>query len=804
MKVPWDDEALPIYATSVTNSRFRFRPLVGMLAVAGIALAVWTEPMADAQEPPRRIQGVVRQADGQPAVGIAIDAVIANSSDWASAFESRRTTSDGAFDLSVNQGSHELWIYSNRYSSCTVDAWQNREGRWEATFVTEDGDVTGVDITVGGAAGDSAVWTECIVDGSFSRLKGTATYDTGEPATRVWVEGQPYPDEPGESNGQWTASDGAFAVPVLDADYRLIVFGAGFNECTAFVQGNPRRHGESRVAVDGEDITNIRLTLHRASSESATWVACTNGVPPEMVTTVLRPGWNLAGWTGSAAAVDALFATLPPLEVAYAWNAEDQRFRLALRDDGNILGDLNTLEPNVGLWLFIGGHEAVAWERPIVAEAALVEAQAGWNLVAWGGSDGIAAADALEGSSDEFSEVWAWDARRQQLMRHEPDLPASAQPAQELSRGTAIWIHSSARTRWLQPGWVQPEVLLLEDVPAEEHSAIRAGWEAAQRFQAERYGVITSEFTAYVGEHYASIADSYRAHFGADIPFQQCATAGRKAIFIILSTCINSPFAHEYFHIVQQDLSANDYRGTPAWLYEGSADYIEHHQIQVLGVPQHYRTVVPQSLRERNRVSWSAVARPLTDYADQSLEYSKRRTLIYAVGFLAIERLVDEAGHESLVDYFGSLTSTGSWEESFLQAFGVSVDTFYADFEEHRLEVAPPLDWQIQGVVRSSDGEPVGGVELIALLHVDGDVQVTAWGSTDAGGTFDFPGPGTDYSLTIRALCDPYPLVVGGFGGEGFHSSFLDARPYTGAEQNRTGIVIELPMTLAEFESRYC
>ena len=346
--------------------------------------------------------------------------------------------------------------------------------------------------------------------------------------------------------------------------------------------------------------------------------------------------------------------------------------------------------------------------------------------------------------------------------------------------------------------------MLLDDVPAEERSAIKAAWEDAQRFQAEHYGVITSDFTAYVGEHPARIMDFYLEVSGWDFPDGACAQAWARAVFVILSTCVNSEFAHEYFHIVQQDLSGHDYRGTPKWLYEGSAVYLDHHQIQVLGVPEHYRAPVPPNPRARHYTSWSAVARPLTDYADESLEPSKRRTLAYDVGFLAVDRLVDEGGHESLVDYFRSLASTRSWEESFLQAFGVSVDAFYAAFEEHRLEVAPPYDQQVQGVVRTSDGQPVTGVELIVISHVDGDIEVTAWGSTDAEGTFDFPGPGMDYSLAIRVPCDPYPLTVGGYGSDGFTTDWLNAPPLTGTDQDRTGIVIELPMTLAEFESRYC
>ncbi len=45
----------------------------------------------------------------------------------------------------------------------------------------------------------------------------------------------------------------------------------------------------------------------------------------DTVTTVLQPGWNLAGWTEEAAEVAAIFDAIPQLRAAYAWDAEAQR-----------------------------------------------------------------------------------------------------------------------------------------------------------------------------------------------------------------------------------------------------------------------------------------------------------------------------------------------------------------------------------------------------------------------------------------------------------------------------------------------
>ena len=53
----------------------------------------------------------------------------------------------------------------------------------------------------------------------------------------------------------------------------------------------------------------------------------------ETVTTELQPGLNLAGWTEAEASVEAIFDAIPELELVYAWDAENQRFRWAARVD---------------------------------------------------------------------------------------------------------------------------------------------------------------------------------------------------------------------------------------------------------------------------------------------------------------------------------------------------------------------------------------------------------------------------------------------------------------------------------------
>lgn len=170
-------------------------------------------------------------------------------------------------------------------------------------------------------------------------------------------------------------------------------------------------------------------------------------------TTVLQPGWNLAGWTQKESGVGAIFEAIPSLELVYAWESERQRFSWAVRDAPGAVGDLEVLRPGMGLWLYLGGGEAVSWTRPVVAASALVEVREGWNLVAWGGSDRYWTSNAINDHSDSFAEVWGWDATRQTFVPHRPDPGGSPLASGALSRGSGYWIRSAAHTYWAQSGW---------------------------------------------------------------------------------------------------------------------------------------------------------------------------------------------------------------------------------------------------------------------------------------------------------------------------------------------------------------
>ena len=148
------------------------------------------------------------------------------------------------------------------------------------------------------------------------------------------------------------------------------------------------------------------------------------------MTTELQPGLNLAGWTEPEADVSAIFEAIPALEAVYAWDAEGQRYRLAVLTQSGPRGDLDTLTPGMGLWLHLGGDEPFTWTRPLSSQAGLVSLHEGWNLVVWAGE--IAVADALSRLGDVLEEAVDEDGR----------------PYLFLSRGNAFWLRVSEATEW--------------------------------------------------------------------------------------------------------------------------------------------------------------------------------------------------------------------------------------------------------------------------------------------------------------------------------------------------------------------
>ena len=61
------------------------------------------------------------------------------------------------------------------------------------------------------------------------------------------------------------------------------------------------------------------------------------------------------------------------------------------------------------------------------------------------------------------------------------------------------------------------------------------------------------------------------------------------------------------------------------------------------------------------------------------------------VAFLAVEWLAARAGDPSIFEYYRLLPSSETWKEAFATAFGITIEEFFAAFEEYRAELVLPV-----------------------------------------------------------------------------------------------------------------
>ena len=384
----------------------------------------------------------------------------------------------------------------------------------------------------------------------------------------------------------------------------------------------------------------------------------------DTVTTVLQPGLNLGGWTEAEAPIEAIFDAIPELELVYAWDAENQRFRWAARVDSLLRGDLDTLTPGMGLWLAIAGGEPVSWTRPLIPQTGLAPLHEGWNLVVWAGDDGIATSAAFQEIDDLASEA----------------VDANGEPLATLTRGRPFWLKVSAAKQWWQLD-EPPQIEFASDYSPEEQQELRAQVDAVVAYFARRFGFGIPGLTVRFGD------DSIDA----------CGHYAHPAV--VLKSYCSGALAHEYAHALQRylvDLGRSPYTGSgfpsPAWIVEGGANR---------WAGQFFAASGGYSYEERVTETVGLAARQVT----APLRSAEEHPLDYRLAEFAVDWLTTQAGEDSLYDYYARRAAHRTWQDAFLAILGITALDFYEQFETYRAKVAPPFP-RIGGIVLGPDGAP--------------------------------------------------------------------------------------------------
>ena len=724
-----------------------------------------------------RVQGTVAGPDQELLEGIDVRLWGLPSDHNLGPWTGPGTGPDGAFAVEVPAGAYRLHLTAELEDGgrCVLGSY-GADGRRAtgdvARIVVTDEDVLGVMLTL--ADLPSKLCHE---------VTGVVTDAEGNPLADMSLKFLGH----GQSQTPTTDEAGMFRLHVRKGSYRVWIRTDLGSDCRiGDYEGAAPGRGNS-IVVDDRGGSGVRLVLFGGPRSAITNVKCPY---PETVTTELEPGWNLAGWTGPETSVLEVFEATPQLTTIYSWDGAAQSFRWAIRQGSGTSGSLETLEPGKGLWLFIKGTEGVDWTRPFLTESALVSLAKGWNLVSWGGRAEATADDIFNSLEARPFVAATWSASRGWFLLSSTAASAGANPELQVRRGDALWLQTSGEERWLQPGRPAPDVVLLGDYPAGTEDRYRQTVEEAQAFFADRYGVITSEVTFYFAADRETLEDGYRDVRGQSPSANLCANSGSEVIFIATYRCF--PIAHEYFHSVQQALSGNNYLRSPTWIVEGSAFYTDFQQRYSKG---------QASYLPGYHFTWATLGPELTLGTSSSLSYGDRA----ALGYSAFEWLADEVGEGAIIDYFALLKTSDTWEIAFQRAFGLSVDDFYARFEEHRREVAPPFEWVITGTVLDRDAQPIEGIGVWVIAFVEGQLASNLRTPTGADGSFAIEhAPGAGYALLMAYSCPGGRHDIGAYGQDGFTTDWRTAPPFTGEERDRRGLTITLPVTLAEFEHEHC
>ena len=424
----------------------------------------------------------------------------------------------------------------------------------------------------------------------------------------------------------------------------------------------------------------------------------------DTVTTVLQPGWNLAGWTEDEAGVSAIFEAIPRLEAVYSWDTLRHRFSGAFREDFGQAHGLTTLTPGMGLFLYLGGTEAVEWTRPLNPRTGATTLRPGWNLVTWAGPDGIAADEALEVLGDVVVEAQGIDSDALTTLR----------------TGRAFWLRVSSLKEWWQLD-TPPIAIFGFSVPKHRRGPLNREVDSVVTYFGRQLGVGVSELRIRFGHDYAA-----------------CSEYVHGTVFLN-SVCLDS-LPYEYVHALQDELGRRNGRenNEPDWLAVGAAAYWS-------GRYEAWRAF--QSYETRLRHTVIPVARetalPLERFWNEG---SVRTARTHALSHLAVDWLVNHAGEEALFNFYAQ-ERPSAWPSRFKAAFGLSVTEFYQAFETYRADVAP-VTHRITGTFVDASAKPLPSIG-VAIHTPDGKV-VARGGGVSGPTTFDVEVPEGSYLLSFH------------------------------------------------------
>ena len=405
-------------------------------------------------------------------------------------------------------------------------------------------------------------------------------------------------------------------------------------------------------------------------------------------------------WYGVDVPLSWFFETYPNIGLVARWSAGDNRYLGAIREVTATHSVFSKIRRNSVIYVALGETRSSALELPTPVHNR-IRLQAGGNFVPWLGADTATITEIAAGIG--ASEVLLISGSG----RSEPNDTERGNGSQSANKGDLLWVVSPQSTRWIQsPIAPRPAVdvdgtiALLDNPEAAEIADTEFTIEVVEGTVVDRdIEVIRARFAdgiAFFRERFDTprLPFEVKLHgpeFSENLP---CGTGGIVTHIYLwcrnwtITGLSNQPgstemLVHEYFHTLQHHWNADHSPSrTPSWLLEGAAFYSE-------GVYWYHRGFESAGEQQDIRVEAS---RGVPDSVDTLAENwpTQARLPIYHLAYLAVHWLVDNSGNpDSWIQFWQPWEGRDRWAV-FEEAFGISIEDFYEEFESWRAENYPP------------------------------------------------------------------------------------------------------------------
>jgi hypothetical protein len=223
-----------------------------------------------------------------------------------------------------------------------------------------------------------------------------------------------------------------------------------------------------------------------------------------------------------------------------------------------------------------------------------------------------------------------------------------------------------------------------ERVTAEDEAYIREGIRLAQDYLLETLDVtvdgpviVNARATAApanLGE-VAEASDGFIAYFTRSSGWYRSSPAYRLEVVV-----------HEFVHVYQIDELGRHQTGAPAWMMEGTAEFLASDALISRGLldpgdAEHYRY-------------WTIADAPLDELADyeQHTLFRQADARVYGLAYLGMAWLAEESGTASIGAFFELVGNGADWDDAFEEAFSLTPRAFYRAFEAERGEFLHPSE----------------------------------------------------------------------------------------------------------------